>query len=178
MTYIALLRGINVGGHTVPMEKLRAIFTEMGFTNVRSYIQTGNVFFDCDETTTNALADQIASHLETALGYAVPTCVRTIAELEECLNRSPFAGKTPAADERFCIAFAPHTLTAPANLPVFSLKRDVEIVACTNSEAFVIWHLQDGRAPQYDQFMVKAVGSVTTTRFYHTTQKILDAAKN
>ena len=45
-TYIALLRGINVGGHTVKMERLRGLFGELGLERVRSYIQTGNVFFE------------------------------------------------------------------------------------------------------------------------------------
>ena len=44
MLYIALLRGINVGGHVVKMERVRELFAELGFTNVRTYIQSGNVF--------------------------------------------------------------------------------------------------------------------------------------
>lgn len=44
MLYIALLRGINVGGHMVKMEKLRGLFKNLGFQNVRSYIQSGNIF--------------------------------------------------------------------------------------------------------------------------------------
>src|SRR3712207_3045843 len=49
MVYIALLGGINVGGHNVKMEHLRQLFAQLGFANVRSYIQTGNVFFETSE---------------------------------------------------------------------------------------------------------------------------------
>ncbi len=49
MVYIALLGGINVGGHNVKMEHLRQLFTQLGFANVRSYIQTGNVFFETSQ---------------------------------------------------------------------------------------------------------------------------------
>ena len=49
MVYIALLGGINVGGHNVKMEHLRQLFTQLGFADVRSYIQTGNVFFETSQ---------------------------------------------------------------------------------------------------------------------------------
>ena len=89
-TYIALLRGINVGGHTVKMERLRGLFGELGLERVRSYIQTGNVFFESDEADTRTLQATIERHLRAALGYEVATCLRTVAEVEQLLARDPF----------------------------------------------------------------------------------------
>lgn len=47
--YLALLCGVNIGDHIVKIEKLRGIFSEMDFSNVRTYIQTGNIFFETSE---------------------------------------------------------------------------------------------------------------------------------
>ncbi|HEV2405968.1 MAG TPA: DUF1697 domain-containing protein, partial [Ktedonobacterales bacterium] len=77
MRYIALLRGVNVGGHVVKMERLRALFAELGLSNVRTYIQSGNVFFDTEQTDRVALTASIEEHLRAALGYAVPVFLRT-----------------------------------------------------------------------------------------------------
>ena len=73
MRYIALLRGINVGGHQVKMDALRGHFADLGLANVGSYIQSGNVFFDSDEADRYALQARIEDRLRAALGYAVPT---------------------------------------------------------------------------------------------------------
>src|SRR5215831_13131357 len=79
-TYVALLRGINVGGHTVTMERLRELFRELGYAGVRTYIQTGNVFFESSEQDVQILRSAIERHLRAALGYEVPTCLRTVEE--------------------------------------------------------------------------------------------------
>lgn len=57
--YIALLRGVNIGGHQVKMEQLRELFRELGFSSVRSYIQTGNVFFETTDSNRAALTRKI-----------------------------------------------------------------------------------------------------------------------
>ena len=82
MTYIAFLRAINVAGRTVKMARLRELFAELGFANVRSYIQSGNVFFETDETDRALLTGMIAGHLLQALGYEVGVFLRTIPEVE------------------------------------------------------------------------------------------------
>jgi uncharacterized protein (DUF1697 family) len=70
--YIALLRGINVGGHTLTMDELRRHFVALGLGSVRTYIQSGNVFFQADLADRLALADTIERHLRAVLGYDVP----------------------------------------------------------------------------------------------------------
>ena len=80
--YIAFLRGINIGGHRVKMEHLHELFREMGFVDVRSYIQTGNIFFETIETSRASLTRKIEQHLCVALGYEVPTFLRTFSEVD------------------------------------------------------------------------------------------------
>jgi len=177
MRYIALLRGINVGGHVVKMERLRDLFGELGYANVRTYIQSGNVFFDTDEDDRATLRGAIEGHLRAALGYEVATCLRTVAELERTLARNPFAETVVTPDMRLNILFAVHPIPALAELPAWSPKRDLEIRSVTEMEAFVVWYLKDGRPPASDAFLKKLLGAPLTSRFLHTTIKMLEAAR-
>ncbi|QIL76185.1 DUF1697 domain-containing protein [Hymenobacter sp. HDW8] len=177
MTYIALLRGINVGGHRVTMEALRRLFTELGLTNVRTYIQTGNVFFDAPEQNRALLTVRIEQHLQQALGYAVPVFLRTAEELEELLALNPFSHLTVTDEMRLCLMFLAEPAPTGLVLPLRSPKADMEIVHLTNREAFVVWHIIEGRPPASTSFVDKLLGRQTTTRFFHTTAKILEAAR-
>lgn len=179
MVYIALLRGINVGGHRVTMERLRALFSELGFANVRSYIQSGNVFFEAPDTQDRAaLTRRIEEHLHRALGYEVPTFLRTVPEFEQLLGLNPFAPLTVTDNMRLCVMLLSTAAPADLPLPLRSPKQDYELLHVTpEAEAFVIWHLLDGRAPSSTSFLDKLLGKRTTTRFYPTALKILAAAK-
>lgn len=177
MSYIALLRAINVGGHTVKMERLRELFAELGFARVRTYIQSGNVFFDADETDKMGLAKKIEAHLQKSLGYEVPTVLRTVAEIEELVQRDPFKAVELTPNTRHCVSFLMQPLPAELEIPYITPKGDAEIISATLTEAFVIWHIVDGRpgagiVPLEKKYRIK-----TTTRFYHTLIKILEAAK-
>jgi uncharacterized protein (DUF1697 family) len=88
--HIALLRGINVGGHRVQMTTLKTLFEELGFANVSTFIASGNVVFDTKARDRAALERKIASHLERALGYAVPTFIRSPEEIVAIAAREAF----------------------------------------------------------------------------------------
>jgi uncharacterized protein (DUF1697 family) len=175
MIYIALLRGINVGGHTVKMERLRELFTELGFTDVRTYIQSGNVFFETAQTDRELLTQTIEQHLHQALGYQVPVFLRTIPELEQIVAMNPFQRLNVTPDMRLCVVFTSDLIPRTLTLPLRSAKNDVEIIHTTDHEAFMVWYLTNGRPPAAQSF--KVLGDRTTTRFFHTTAKILQAAK-
>jgi uncharacterized protein (DUF1697 family) len=87
--YIAFLRAINVGGHTVKMDRLRALFGELGLGRVQTFIASGNVIFDSPSEEAGALEERIERHLEQALGYEVGTFVRTPAELSAVVAAAP-----------------------------------------------------------------------------------------
>ncbi|MFJ6380407.1 DUF1697 domain-containing protein [Kitasatospora sp. NPDC092039] len=180
-TYIAFLRAINVGGRTVRMERLRALFAELGLGNVRSYIQSGNVFFTTDESTTAepdraALTRRIEEHLEQALGYPVPVLLRTVDEVAELLAAEPFRGVEVTPDVRLVVAFLSEPLPAGLALPYRSPKGDVEVLGAGPGAAYVVIHLQDGKWVTKDMFG-KAYRGAVTSRFLHTTEKILAAAR-
>lgn len=90
-TYIALLRGINVGGkNTVKMEALRQMFEQLDFACVQTYIQSGNVIFKSTEDT-KAVRQRIEQAFEQVFGFAVPVLVRTLEEVEELIVQCPFS---------------------------------------------------------------------------------------
>ena len=80
--YVALLRGINVGGHRVKMDRLREFFEELGFQDVATFIASGNVIFSASPRDDAALERDIEGHLARRLGYQVSTFIRSPAELE------------------------------------------------------------------------------------------------
>ncbi len=177
MRYIALLRGINVGGHQVKMDALRRLFADLGLTNVGSYIQSGNVFFDSDEADRAALRARIEGHLRATLGYEVATCLRTVEEFAAIMALDPFAGIALQADMRFSVAFLAEEVAVETTLPYRTPKGDFALVAMTPRELFVVWYLADGRPGNGYGHLEKKFGVPATTRFWHTAAKILGAAK-
>jgi uncharacterized protein (DUF1697 family) len=89
--YIALLRGINVGGHSIiKMADLKKIFASFGLEEVKTYIQSGNVLFCSSEAAAGRLADDLGEKLSTELGYRVVVFVLTRRQLQEAAAHNPF----------------------------------------------------------------------------------------
>ena len=174
--YIAFLRAVNVGGRVVRMERLRALFGELGLAGVRTYIQTGNVFFDTDEPDRAALTERIERHLEQALGYEVATFLRTVEEVEATIALNPFAGREITPDMRLTVVFTAQPFPADVPLPLLSPKGDVEIVHATPGEVFVIWYIRNGRPPNPGPLLDRLLSGQSTSRFFGTTAKVLAAA--
>jgi uncharacterized protein (DUF1697 family) len=108
MKTIAFLRAINVGGHTVKMDRLREIFESLKLENVETFIASGNVIFDGDHAQP-ALEKKIAAALHDALGYEVETFLRTIAAVKAIVDYKPFVGAK--AEDKLYVGFL-HALPA------------------------------------------------------------------
>ena len=89
--YIAFLRAINVGGHNVKMEHLRQLFGELGLSEVKTLIASGNVIFEASAKNSGALEERIEAHLHQALGYEVATFLRSPSALKKIAEHVPFA---------------------------------------------------------------------------------------
>ncbi|MFE2915661.1 DUF1697 domain-containing protein [Kitasatospora indigofera] len=177
-TYIAFLRAVNVGGRTVKMERLRELFTELRLEEVRSYIQSGNVFFRTGERDRAALTRRIEQHLEASLGYPVPAMLRTVEEVADLLDAEPFAGHEAGPDTRLVVVFLSEPLPEGYELPQRSAKGDYEIVGADPGAAYVVMHLQGGRMNTNPGAVFgKSYAGQGTGRFLHTLHKILAAAR-
>ncbi|MEV0225176.1 DUF1697 domain-containing protein [Streptomyces sp. NPDC050704] len=94
-TYAALLRGINVGGtKKVPMAELRTLMESLGYSDVGTYLQSGNAVFACDHGDEESLAAELTQAMEKHFGFTVDVLVRDHAYLRAVLDACPF----PAAD--------------------------------------------------------------------------------
>ncbi|MDH6134868.1 uncharacterized protein (DUF1697 family) [Kitasatospora sp. MAA4] len=178
-TFIAFLRAVNVGGRTVTMERLRGLVGELGLADVRTYIQSGNVFFSADAAIDRpALTRRIEEHLEQALGFPVPVMLRTVAEVEELIASDPFRGIELTAENRFCVVFLSEPLPPELELPHSTPKGDLEVIGATEDAAFVVAHIINGRpAGNPGAAFGRSYRGLGTARFLHTTVKIVAAAK-
>jgi len=94
MRYVALLRGINVGGNNmIKMETLRATFASLGFENVKSYVNSGNLIFETAKTDDGKLAAKIHDSIQAEFGFDISVMVRTVPEIEEIVANNPFEGQ-------------------------------------------------------------------------------------
>jgi uncharacterized protein (DUF1697 family) len=90
-TYVALFRGINVGGkNTLPMKELIAILEDLGFRNVRTYIQSGNAVFEGGEEDTTGLSDRIGAAIRKRRGFESPVLLLDAEEIERAVTTNPF----------------------------------------------------------------------------------------
>ena len=104
-TYLALLRGINVGGkNKLPMKDLSAMFVESGCENVRTYIQSGNVIFDAAPGVVTRLPELIAQQIADRFGYRTPVVMRTKDQLRDVVVNNPFL-EVGAAEDTLHVLF-------------------------------------------------------------------------
>ncbi|PKL76813.1 MAG: hypothetical protein CVV27_08380 [Candidatus Melainabacteria bacterium HGW-Melainabacteria-1] len=174
MRYVALLRAINVGGNRiVKMADLRQWMTDFGLHGISSYIQSGNLVFDSSETDAEALARRIETHLEANAGFAIPTTLRSPAQLAELVAVLP----QPTADEKLNILFlgGPHAPQAAERLQALQqdglqvLLRPRELVLCQRRD------LVDKRlnSPNWIEKQLETWG---TGRNQNTVNKLLQLA--
>ena len=95
--YVAFLRAINVGGHTVKMAELKRLFEEMGLEQVSTFIASGNVIFESRARDVAALERKIERGLEKALGYEVATFIRSTKEVAAVAEHDPFPERRDAS---------------------------------------------------------------------------------
>ena len=93
MRYIALLRGINVGGNTmIKMAELKSSFENLGFENVVTYINSGNIAFDSQKTAPDKLCSKIENAIRKDFGKEIPVMVREQGMIADVLSNNPFDG--------------------------------------------------------------------------------------
>lgn len=173
MRYIALLRGINVGGHKkVPMAELRELAAELGFTNVATYINSGNLFFDAAgkaPVVTSALERGIAERF----GFEVPVVVRSRASFTQVAGTCPFAEACEAEPKLVLLLLAGPKLPAQAAEVLREKASAGERVEAVSGGLWL--HFPDGsaRSKWTPAVLDKAAGGAATTRNWNTVREIL-----
>ena len=164
MTAVALLRGINLGKiNKVDMKSLKQLFEELGFQNVRTYIQTGNVIFD----TAGCNAEKLEEALNGAYGFEIPVVVRPKVELEEISNHPLFLN-----DQTF-VMFLQKEVTNDQLAFLKGIVEDDFIVL--HNRNLIIHHTKNYHQTKYtNTFFEKKLQMVSTARNKNTVNKILE----
>ncbi len=173
MKYVAFLRAINVGGHTVKMDHLRSLFESMGFANVETFIASGNVIFDSKSKTTNALEKKIEKQLQQALGYQVKTFIRTIPALADVLAYPCFRrAELLEAGNILYVGFMSDTPTQTAIKKLASLADNVNDFHVDTREVYWLRRTGAGESEYSGGVIEKTLGTPVTFRSVNTVKKI------
>lgn len=172
--YVAFLRAINVGGHTVKMDRLRSLFEALGFKNVETFIASGNVIFDSPSKNTAGLEKKIANHLGEALGYATGVFLRTIPELEEVVSHAPFAeAEISRPGSAVYVGFLADAPQEEATLKVFSLRGEFADFDIKGRELYWLARGRFSESKITGALLEKKLGQPATLRNSTTVRKIL-----
>ncbi len=172
---IAFLRAINVGGHTVTMARLRREFAGLGFTDVETFIASGNVIFTSRAANPAALEKKIEARLEAALGFEVATFVRTDAEVAAVAGYQPF---TPAQieDGALYVGFVERPLDAAAARAVMTFTTEIDDFRVNGREVYWLRKTRQSDSPFNYASLEKALKIRATFRGINTVARL--AAKH
>jgi uncharacterized protein (DUF1697 family) len=167
--YISLLRGINVGGHKkVKMEALRASFEALGFEQVKTYIQSGNVVFKTGKVSPAALSKRIEETIMRDFGFPASVIVRSGAELGKIIAANPFLTQRGIDHEKLHVTFLSDVPATPAlkKLAEFTVAPDQS--QCEGKEIFLYLPNGFSASSLWKVPWEKALAVVTTTRNWKT----------
>jgi uncharacterized protein (DUF1697 family) len=171
--YIAFLRAINVGGHTVTMDRLRQLFAALGFANVETFIASGNVIFDAPAQARRALEEQIERHLRESLGYAVATFIRSTAELADIATCRPFpAADLDAAGASLYIGFLADPPTDAARGKLMALSTPTDDFRVHGREFYWLCRTKMSESTLTGAMLERALGMPATMRNVTTVRKM------
>ena len=170
--YIAFLRSINVGGHTVKMDVLRLLFESLGFSNVETFIASGNVLFETTSKDANALEKKVEAKLREALGYDVATFIRTDAEIKAIVGYKPFPQSELDAATAFNVAFLKEPPDDKSTQKVMSLRTDIDNFHVHGRELYWLCQKKQSDSTFSNAVLEKTLGRPSTIRGVNTIQKI------
>jgi uncharacterized protein (DUF1697 family) len=170
--FVAFLRALNVGGRVVKMDALKKIFESMGFADVESFIASGNVVFSSRGV--KGLDAKIAAGLEKALGYAVPTFIRSLEEVVALAAHRPFPESAVAAFPTYLVGFLSKNLDAAGveRLSLLSTKEDRFHVKGRDFWWLSKYH--QARPAITGRQLDKALGGPTTLRNVNTIRRMAE----
>ena len=170
--FVAFLRGINVGSHIVTKEQLKEVFTSLGFHNVSTFGQSGNVIFETSNLAPEELKTKIENKLRTILSYEVSVFVRTISQLKHIIQHNPL--KDPVEGTSSLVTFlsiAPAKVTF--QLPLAIPKSTAQILMIRGSEVYSATH-GGGEGALPNPFIESELKIKATTRNIKTIRRIVE----
>ena len=171
--YVAFLRAINVGGRNiVKMDFLRRLFESLGFSNVETFIASGNVVFETASKNAQALERKIEATLRAALGYDVATFIRTDAELIAVASYKPFSQSDLDGAAALNIAFLADGLDNQASQRLMALRTEIDDLHFHGREVYWLCRKRQSGSKISNAVIEKALGQKSTMRGANTIKKM------
>jgi uncharacterized protein (DUF1697 family) len=171
--YIAFLRGINVGGHRVKMDRLRNLFEDLGFSDVSTFIASGNVIFADESEDVDALRDTVESHLAESLGYEVAAFLRSPAQLAAMVRANPPENDAASPATSHYVIFLHAPPPEPLRSAITGLTSETDAFQFSSTE--IHWRIQGklSESPLFGGALERTFkGTPTTIRNMNTIRRI------
>jgi uncharacterized protein (DUF1697 family) len=173
---IALLRAVNVGGRKLPMAELRALCGELGWKDVETYIQSGNLVFTAPGNA-EALEKSLEEAIKDRFKLDVPVMVRTAAQWAELAAANPFPEVARDEPNRLQLLVSKRPPNADAAPKLMERARDGETVEAAGGALWFHFPAGVGTSKLVPALIDKAAGSPSTSRNWRTVLKLLEMAK-
>lgn len=173
-THLALLRGINVSGHNmIKMEALKTTLENIGFENVQTYIQSGNVFIDTPEENPAKVGFMIKQEIYKVFGHDVPVVMIGKQDLEACFKNNSFLKEKDADLKKIYVAFISTTLKSESinELKISQFKPDV--AAIDESRIYIKYAVGAGKTRLDQKYIEKKLNVTATIRNWNTVTQLL-----
>lgn len=172
-TYIALLRGINVGGNKIiKMQDLKAMLLSQGLENVRTYIQSGNIVFESGEVSGDGLARMMEERIRETFGFEVPVIIRTQEELETAIQANPFPLEQQEDYKRLYVSFLDQTPAAGALDKLTPYEDGADKLRVVGKELYTLYEVSVSQSPLFKIQLDKLLGVQLTARNWNTVNKL------
>ncbi|WP_269236364.1 DUF1697 domain-containing protein [Flavobacterium flavigenum] len=175
ITHLALLRGINVSGHNMmKMEALKKMLENIGFTNVRTYLQSGNVFVDTDEESASKVGFMIKQEIFKVFGHEVPVVVIAKEDLELCFKNNPFLKEKEVDSKKLYVAFVSIALKKESinDLKISQFKPDEASI--DGNRIFMKYAIGAGKTRFDQKYIEKKLNVTATIRNLNTVTNLLN----
>lgn len=175
---ISMLRGVNVGGHNqIKMDALRTLYEALGFEDVRSYVQSGNVIFRARQKNSEALATKIQDAIERAFGFRPAVLVRTTEELKRAVAGNPFAGRRNIEPGKLLVTFLAAEPGPESQSVLDGLKKHPEELHLKGRELYIYFPDGAGQSKLPWSALEKLLKVQGTARNWNSVTKLLEIAE-
>jgi uncharacterized protein (DUF1697 family) len=175
MKHLALLRGINVSGHNmIKMDALKTTLEAIGFSNVETYIQSGNVFVETEEESGFGVGFKIKQEIFKTFGHEVPLIVVGKKDLELCFKNNPFLKQKDVDIKKLYVAFISKELSSSAinELKISQFKPDEAVI--DGNRIFIKYDIGAGKTRLDQKYIEKKLNVTATIRNWNTVTKLLE----
>ena len=172
--YVALLRGINVGGkNLIKMPALKACFEANGFDDVATYIQSGNVVFASPETRVTGLTARIEAMLAETFGYQATVVVRTRTQMRAVVDRAPKGFGAEPAKYRYDVIFLKGPLTARVAMKSVLTKPGIDEAYAGTGVLYFSRLIEKATQSRLNKIVSSPIYPNVTIRNWNTTTKLV-----